>query len=375
MGKNLKGKELGKGISQRKDGLYIARFTNKHGKRIQKYFKSLQESRKWLAESAARDKLFDLDDEITVKEWCEIWKEHKERSVRPSSYEAILWVYDIVLDKIGCMKMANVKPIHIQELLYSLGEDGFKNSSIRQVRTITHNIFEYAIQNDVVNKNPVISGMNCKIGDGPSKKEAMTIEEQIAFTNAIKGTRYENDFLFILETGIRYGELVGLKWSDIDLKNKYVDISRTVQKLSDGWHTGPCKSQSSMRRIPLSKKAVNIIRNQMISNRQINIDEVGERSEYVFAGIHGRPVTNYGYNQALKKIREKIGIESMLTMHILRHTFATRCIECGMKPKTLQSILGHSNITVTMDIYVHSTEDNKQEELENVSLKLAKKLV
>lgn len=83
-----------------------------------------------------------------------------------------------------------------------------------------------------------------------------------------------------------------------------------------------------------------------------------EYSDLVFLSLNGRPIRNSTYHKDLEKVCVKLGIERF-SIHTLRHTFATRCIEAGMKPKTLQRILGHANISMTMDLYVHSTEKRK----------------
>ncbi len=94
-----------------------------------------------------------------------------------------------------------------------------------------------------------------------------------------------------------------------------------------------------------------------------------EWAEYIFLCKKGTPVKNSTYDTMLFKRCEKIGIPRF-SMHVLRHTFATRCIEAGMKPKTLQTILGHSNIGITMNLYVHTTEDEKQKEIERIAASL-----
>lgn len=156
------------------------------------------------------------------------------------------------------------------------------------------------------------------------------------------GQSYENQYRFILQTGLRTGELVGLKWEDIDFEKKTLTISRSMEfryKVGE-WRVGPPKSKSGYRTIPLTDEAIRILKAQKEKNST--------------------------YDTALFKICDKVGIKRF-SMHVLRHTFATRCIEAGMLPKTLQKILGHSNIGITMNLYVHITEEEKLKEINIVA--------
>lgn len=173
-------------------------------------------------------------------------------------------------------------------------------------------------------------------------KEALTIEIQKKFLEGATGQSYENQYRFILQTGLRTGELVGLKWEDIDFEKKTLTISRSMEfryKVGE-WRVGPPKSKSGYRTIPLTDEAIRILKAQKEKNST--------------------------YDTALFKICDKVGIKRF-SMHVLRHTFATRCIEAGMLPKTLQKILGHSNIGITMNLYVHITEEEKLKEINIVA--------
>lgn len=173
-------------------------------------------------------------------------------------------------------------------------DEGYKTTTIYQTRIALYNMLDFAKENDVIINNPCKKSVKSDMGQPSDKKEALTIDVQRKFLEAARDQSYENQYRFVLQTGIRTGELVGLKWDDIDFKNKTLTISRTM--------------------------------------------------EY----------------------RYKVGIKRF-SMHVLRHTFATRCIEAGMMPKTLQKILGHSNIGITMNLYVHITEDEKHKEIELVA--------
>lgn len=133
--------------------------------------------------------------------------------------------------------------------------------------------------------------------------------------------------------------MVGLRWSDVGLENRLLTINRSMEyRHSTGeWRIGEPKSKSGYRTIPLTEEAVEILKLQKQKNRTFKVIPM-----------------------------EWTGIDRF-SMHVLRHTFATRCIEAGMKPKTLQTILGHSNIGITMNLYVHTTEEQKHKEIDLVA--------
>ena len=295
MGKDLRGKELGRGISQREDGLYVARYTNKYGKRVQKVLPKLQELRQWMA------------------------------------------------------------------------DEGYRTSTIYQTRIALFNMHDYAYQNDVILKNPCNKMVKSEIGKQSRKKQALTLGQQKEFCKVAIGNIYEYQYRFLLQTGLRTGEMVGLRWSDVDLENRLLTINRSMEyRHSTGeWRIGEPKSKSGYRTIPLTEEAVEILKLQKQKNRTFKVIPM-EWADIVFLCKKGTPVKNSTYDTMLFKLCDKAGIDRF-SMHVLRHTFATRCIEAGMKPKTLQTILGHSNIGITMNLYVHTTEEQKHKEIDLVA--------
>lgn len=369
MGKDLKGRELGVGISQRKDGLYTARFTDKSGKRKQKYFPKLQECRKWLADTRFDDEHGNINafSEMTVEAWFDYWiSEIKGKNVRPNTINCYKERFERnIRGCIGDMKLCDVKPLHCQNVLNTMS-DVYTNATITQTKITLHGFFESAAENEIIEKNPVTKAVKCNGGKKSKQKRVLTLDEQHAFLEAAKNRVYYNQFAFILQTGLRIGELIGLKWSDIDFQKKVVHIQRTMEYsiVLKGWRIGEPKSRSGQRYVPLTQEAIEILKKQKEKIREMTIIPI-EFSEFVFINKKGRPITATGYNEALNKLCNKKDIEHF-SVHTLRHTFATRCIEAGMRPKTLQMILGHSNISMTMNLYVHVTEDEKVKELESV---------
>ena len=370
MGKSLKGKELGVGISQQTNGLYVARFTDRFGRRKSKRFKKLQECRQWIADATYIDEHSDLENatDMLVDAWFEYWIDLKKKTVRPNTVRNYSERYERnIKNVIGNKLLTEVKPIHCQKIFSDMADEGYKTTTIYQTRIALYNMLEFAKENEGIITNPCKKSVKSDIGKPSDKKEALTIDDQRRFLAAAKGQSYEYQYRFALQTGLRTGELVGLKWEDINFERKTLTIERSMEfryKVGE-WRVGPPKSKSGYRTIPLTDEAICILKAQKEKNRKLKVIDK-EWADTVFLCRKGQPVKNSTYDTALFKICDKAGIKRF-SMHVLRHTFATRCIEGGMMPKTLQKILGHSNIGITMNLYVHITEEEKQKEIDLVA--------
>lgn len=366
MGKNLKGKELGKGLSQRKDGKYSARFVTGAGKRLECYFSTLQEAKYWLEEAKYNDRHGNIaaSSGMTVEAWFNYWiTEIKAKTVRPNTIRNYTDRYKKNIHPvIGSMVISEVKPIHCQKIL-NLMEKEYAGSTIYQALIALYNLFDSALENDIINKNPVTRSVKSpkKI---EKKTRVLTIEEQTAFLEVAKNYKNYEQYMFILQTGCRTGEMIGLKWSDVDFKNRMITIERSMEyRYSVGeWRIGPPKSKSGYRKIPMTDVCYELLRNLREKRKQMTVISL-EHKDFVFLNRKGTPTKNSTYDAHISKLTKKAGIENF-SMHTLRHTFATRCIEAGMRPKTLQSILGHSSINITMNLYVHVTDEASKEEME-----------
>ena len=366
MGKNLRGQEIGVGISQRKDGLYTARFTDKNGRRRQKYFKTLQECRNWLAEAQLQDGHGHVlySESMTVDAWYQYWIDNvKGNNIRYNTRRGYNDRYEKnIKPLIGDMLLKDVKPLHCQDVLNQMA-GVYMNSTIQRTRTLLWVMLDSAVENELLLKNPVTKSVRCKSGKKSKDKRVLTMTEQGVFLQAAKETEYYNQYALILQTGLRIGEMTALKWSDIDFDKKILHVRRTMEYVySDKrWRIGEPKSKSGNRDIPLTNEAVSILESQrekMMNLKRISMDF----SDFVFLNQDGEPVTRSCYNKELSVLAKRAGIKTF-SAHTLRHTFATRCIEAGMKPKTLQTILGHADIGTTMNMYVHITEEERSKEI------------
>lgn len=361
MGKDLKGKELGSGLSQRKDGKYSARFLSKSGKRIEKHYDKVVDARKWLIEAKYNDEHSNIgcSSQMTLHTWYEYWFEKiKTPIIKEATQELYISQYNNHIKPIlGSMVISDIKPMHCQTLLNNMGKE-YKGSTIEVTKNLLHLIFQNAIENEILTINPVTKSV--KNPNPVEKRErVLTIDEQIRFLEESKNFSHYDEYRFIINTGVRTGELIGLKWSDIDFRKKEIHINRTMRyKPSlNTFVTSTPKTKSGKRTIPMTQEVYDILKQHKLINNELKTKNMLYHDN-VFLNKSGTLTTNPQYDGQLKYICKKIDIPQ-ISMHTLRHTFGTRAVESGMDYKALQMIMGHSSLSMTMDLYVHVTEEQK----------------
>lgn len=371
MGKNLKGRELGVGITQQSDGLYVARCTDVNGRRKTKRFRKLQECRQWLANENENKRQGIVTQEIRMNDWYKQWMEIKEKTVRENTRISYRVHYNSNIEPVlGEMFLSDIKPAHCQKVFIDMAKKEMSNNSMSSTRAVLHNILEAAMENGLISSNPCTKSIKTNIGKSEKERAALTKEEQARFLKIIKGTRHENEMLFLLQTGLRIGELVGLKWGDVDFTNRTITVNRTMNYscVAKRWISGEPKTKTGKRIVPLTEKALQILKDRKEKNaalKKVNMEYI----EFIFLSESGELIPGYTYYYSMVSLCQHNHFRQ-ISPHILRHTFATRCIEAGMKPRTLQEILGHSNIGITMNTYVHITEDEKKNEIKKIAYAL-----
>lgn len=327
---------------------------------------------------------------ITLNEWFEEWftevKAHKvkETSIHPmkNNFKRTFGFY------IGSKKLKDIKPLDVQRTLNTMEQEGISNSAMREALGRLRECMEFAVGNQMITSNP------CLIVEVPwtykkAKEEiALTQEEQNALLNEVEDSWYKEMFYFMCLTGVRVGELGGLQWSDIDFSKKCITIRRS---LSCNYCNGKKremlvspKTVNSTRQIPFLGEMEEVLKSQKEKQKRLKA-ELGERwrsgeefSDLVFTTGMGSPCSRYIVDKEVKKvikrIREKEAVLAVQEQrepkiirdfhpHTLRHTFATRCFENKMEPKVVQSLLGHSSISITLNIYTHVLDNKMDEEI------------
>ena len=382
MGKDIKGRELGKGLTQRKDGRYSAKFPNRLGKREEKCFSTLPEARNWLEDARYEDRhrLFNPSSGMTVDDWFDFWKDNIVNDLAYNTLRNYQERYRRNIQPvIGKMRLEDVRPMHCKMVLNAMDAD-YQGGTIEQAYITMGTLFKSALMNDLINKHPMDGVRYNKPLREPKAIRALTVDEQSKFLEAARNSHNYRQYALLLETGLRTGEMIGLTWDSINWETGELTVSKQLEyRHSRGtWHALPPKTKASYRTIPLTQRALSILKevyeekegrkkSPELEQTLPYVDRLTgqikmlDMRELVFINYRtGMPNKNSSYDTHLYKLCDVAGIEHFC-MHVLRHTYATRAVEREVPYKVLQKLLGHASLKTTMDRYVHTTGESLKE--------------
>ena len=391
MGKDLKGKELGKGIRQRKDGRYEARL-KVNGVEQQIYSNSLTEIKKeYIKMKKASEESLDYKKQgITLNEWFNEWFDtYKAPHIKSTSIYPMKSKFNNSFGKIiGDKKLAEIRNIDIQNVINQMQSEGRAVSSMRDALGRVRECMESAKNNRIITINPCFD-ITIPWEKKAIRRRFLSKEEQNLFLKIVSDKWYKEMFYIMFLTGLRVGELGGLMWNDIDFEKKCIRIERSLScQYEKGVKTQRIttpKTYNSYRTIPFMGEAEEMFKAQLVKQKALK-KELGDRwrsdiPDLVFTTTMGSPVTRYIAEKECSKIVDEMNLQEAVNSvkenrkpivyepiypHAIRHTFCSRCFETGMNPKVVQQLMGHQHYSTTVDIYTHVTKNMFDEEIKKL---------
>ena len=394
------------GETQMPNGTYCFRWTE-HRKRNAVYAKTLD-----LLREKEKEISKDIWDGVhaearrkTVNEFYTLWAEMK-RGIKDNTFENYKYLYTMfVQDHLGRLIISNVKKSDVKKFYnYLTDERKLKASTIEGVHTVLHQVLQIAVDDEYIRYNPSDGMLNelkkTHLSSSP-KRKALTRDEQDLFLKYMRESElyfhWYPIFAVLLGTGLRAGEVTGLRWSDIDLENGIIDVNHTLiyychreNSLKSGcyFNVNTPKTPESIRKVPMLdpvKEAFRLEKEyQKLLNLKCNV-VIDGYTDFIFVNRFGN-VQNYAtLNKAIKRIIRDCNDAEFLkssspdillpnfSCHSLRHTFTTRLCEAGVNIKLIQSILGHKDATTTLNIYAEVTKEMENEGLKKLSLYMKNK--
>ncbi len=341
-------------IFRRKNGLWVAQMTIQ-GKHLTKYSKSQSECREWLRKVRAQveDGLTFSGAQVILSAFLNEWLVLNSTSVRPKTsdqYKQI--VNQHIIPDLGKIKLKDLNPRHIQALYSKKLESGTSARSVILIHAVLRRALNHALRLGMIGRNPALAVIRPK----SRRKEMKTLSDSQVrtFLSYAEGDRFEVLFWLAVTTGLRQGELLGLKWSDVDWTNRRLRIQRQVQRLSGGLEFSEPKTAAGRRVIALGVSTIEKLRmHQLLQSEERKAAiEYWKENDMIFPSSKGTPMDPSNLYHNFKRLLIEAGLPD-IRFHDLRHTAATLMLQQGIHPKVVQERLGHSDISMTLNTYSH----------------------
>ena len=304
-------------------------------------------------------------EKIILGEWLDTWMhDYKKNSIRTSTYAAYTYCIDLhILPALGNMELHKIQSEHIQKLLNDLGKKEkngklLTSATILKTKNILSSAFEQAVRNKIIPYNPVRATVSPK--KEQNEIRILNKEEHKQFVEALKGHRLEALYLLALATGMRRGELLALTWDCIDWKNNSINVKSSVTRVKDP-DTGKTeiryfepKTKSGRRYVPILPSMIPVLKahKERQDTEKREAGNVWNDKNIVFCSNVGTIIEPRRVGTTLDKITKAAKIDK-ITFHALRHSFATRMLEADVPAKVVQDVLGHADVTLTLNTYSH----------------------
>jgi len=376
-------------LRRRPNGSWEGRYsyTDDTGKRVDKsvYAPTQTEAKRKLKElikiieNPPDDNEYVKPSKLTFGDWLNTWmKEYKKNSVRPATYSSYHHNIEAhIRPALGDMEIQKIRPEHIQTLLNSMSRGTGKDAplapwTVLKVKNIISGAMEQAIRNQIIPYNPAKSAVPPKLDQ--KEIRVLSESEQKQFLQAVEGHRLEALYKLALATGMRRGELMALSWDCVDLKTKSITVKGSISRVKDP-DTGVTalrfsepKTKAGKRQVPILPNIIPVLKDHK-ARQDAEKAEAGSAwnpQDLVFCSNVGTPIEPRRVGTTMDKITDAAGLPRF-TFHALRHTFATRMLEANVPAKVVQDVLGHADVTLTLNTYSHVMGSTAHEQMAKIN--------
>ena len=388
-----KKRKLWTGESQDKDGRYVYKYTDAFGKR-----KALYSWRLTGADATPKGKRKDLSlrekEKLLQKEVSdgivpdggnmkvlELVKRYVSQKcgVRHNTEANYKFVINIIAkEPFGQKRIDKVKLSDAKAWLIKLQDDGRGYSSIHTIRGVVRPAFQMALDDDLIRRNPFEFQLSTVVVNDSVTREAITRKQERQFLDFIKNDkhfcRYYDGIYILFHTGLRISEFVGLTVSDIDFENRRINVDHQLQrKRNMEYIIEETKTDAGVRQIPMTDDVYDCFQRIIANRKKPKVEPmIDGKIGFLYLDKNEMPMVALHWEKYFQHIREKYNSiykvqMPIITPHVCRHTFCSNMAKSGMNPKTLQYIMGHSDISVTLNTYTHVKFEDAEEEMKKVA--------
>ena len=388
-----KGRKLFNGESQRKDGKYEYKYQDAWGKRKTVYSWKLTPTDRVPAgkrdDISLREKIKQIQKDLnsnitpdggnfTVLELVEKYISQKT-GVRHNTRSNYNFVVNVIKkEAFGQKRIDKIKVSDAKEWLIKMQQiDGRGYSSIHTIRGVVRPAFQMAVDDDLLVKNPFEFQLNTVVVNDSVTREAITRQQERDFLEFVKNDKhfckYYDGIYILFKTGLRISEFVGLTKKNLDFENNRIIVDHQLQRTRDmKYIIEDTKTESGERMVPMTPEVKEAFQRILANRKNPKVEPmVDGYSGFLYLDKNGRPMVALHWEKYFQHIREKYNKIYRIQMpkvtpHVCRHTFCSNMAKSGMNPKTLQYIMGHSDISVTLNTYTHLNYDDAEEEMQKV---------
>lgn len=335
-----------------------------NGRRLTKYAKTQKEVREWVKGMLTKigNGLTFSGTQITLEKYTSSWLDGKEISQRPTTviqYRQICMQH--ILPNLGRLRMQEIEPAHLKRIYLIKREEGRGARTVQLIHVVLHAILQQAVKEGILGRNPADAVERPKVEQ--AERHILTEEQAQRLVIASQGTRFGMLFYLALTTGMREGELLGLKWADLDWSKGVLNIQRQLRR-SDGhgYLLVPPKTKAGRRQIKLGHETLDRLADHK-SQQDLERSAMRNRwveNDLIFPNTLGKPMSGKNMFYEFKNVLKQNGLPP-IRFHDLRHTSLSLLLDGGTPVNTVQKRAGHSKASITTDTYGHSLGHSEDE--------------